>query len=194
MVVEPEDTLQILAGVELDGSPTRGEIGQADRDGEDPEEGVFELGAAANLPSARISSEFVVRHMVRVDSQSGAIQLDVAPELLSEGMRLQLHAFTKQGAIDEFRAHAQRLAGIHAKAGVGAPAGAMLVSCLGRGQYLYGEPNVETAALAAAYASDVPVAGFFAGGEIGPVGYRSYTHSFTSSLALFRPRERAACE
>jgi small ligand-binding sensory domain FIST len=34
----------------------------------------------------------------------------------------------------------------------------------------------------------VPVAGFFAAGEIGPVGYRSYTHSYTSSIALFRPR------
>ena len=34
----------------------------------------------------------------------------------------------------------------------------------------------------------VPTAGFFAGSEIGPVGYRSYTHSHVASLALFRPR------
>ena len=82
--------------------------------------------------------------------------------------------------------------------------GALMVSCLGRGRYLYGETGVETKAFAAAFArkkvgqgkSDgeaegpvpPPMAGFFAGGEIGPVGYRSYTHSYTSSLAVFRPR------
>ena len=80
------------------------------------------------------------------------------------------------------------------------PAGALLVSCLGRGRYLYGESGVETAAVAAAFrrkgvgqsnseqGEPLALAGFFAGGEIGPVGYRSYTHSYTSSLAVFRPR------
>ena len=86
--------------------------------------------------------------------------------------------------------------------------GALMVSCLGRGRYLYGETGVETAAFAAAFGNKVgqgkseeaageaegpvpfPMAGFFAGGEIGPVGYRSYTHSYTSSLAVFRPRSR----
>ena len=80
------------------------------------------------------------------------------------------------------------------------PMGALLVSCLGRGRYLYGETGVETAAFVDALTrkgvgqsqsergAPLAVAGFFAGGEIGPVGYRSYTHSYTSSLAVFRPR------
>jgi small ligand-binding sensory domain FIST len=34
----------------------------------------------------------------------------------------------------------------------------------------------------------VPVSGFFAAGEIGPVGGYNFVHAFTASLALFRDR------
>ena len=33
---------------------------------------------------------------------------------------------------------------------------------------------------------EVPMAGFFAAGEIGPIGDRSFLHGHTLSLALFR--------
>jgi small ligand-binding sensory domain FIST len=33
--------------------------------------------------------------------------------------------------------------------------------------------------------STVPVAGFFAGGEIGPVGGKNFLHGYTASMALF---------
>jgi hypothetical protein len=32
---------------------------------------------------------------------------------------------------------------------------------------------------------DPPVAGFFAAGELGPVGGRNFVHGFTASMALF---------
>ena len=103
-------------------------------------------------------------------------------------------------------AHARQLTERYASAAV-EPLGALLVSCLGRGRYLYGQTGVETAVFADALGRQdvckaksggpqdmmtqgIPMAGFFAGGEIGPVGYRSYTHSYTSSLAVFRPRSR----
>jgi small ligand-binding sensory domain FIST len=31
----------------------------------------------------------------------------------------------------------------------------------------------------------VPMAGFFAAGELGPVGGRNFLHGFTASIALF---------
>ena len=34
---------------------------------------------------------------------------------------------------------------------------------------------------------DVPGAGFFAAGEIGPVGPATHLHGYTSSFGLFRP-------
>ena len=47
---------------------------------------------------------------------------------------------------------------------------------------------IGTDALAAdAALSGAPVAGFFAAGEIGPVGARSHLHGFTATLAVFGP-------
>jgi small ligand-binding sensory domain FIST len=36
------------------------------------------------------------------------------------------------------------------------------------------------------------VAGFFAAGEIGPVGRRTLVHGFTASIVVFGPREPRA--
>ena len=68
------------------------------------------------------------------------------------------------------------------------PSGALMISCLGRGNVLHGTNGVEPAILKREWGMTVPLAGFFATAEIGPVGYRSYTHSYTTALALFRPR------
>ena len=37
-----------------------------------------------------------------------------------------------------------------------------------------------------------PVAGFFAAGELGPVGGRNFIHGHTASFALFRERKNGA--
>ena len=96
--------LHLLAGVQVDGTPTRGEVTLSPADqtaGENPADPVESM-APDRLPSSiRISSDFVVRHIVQADSGTGGIQLDIGPELLHEGMRLQLHAFTRQSALDE---------------------------------------------------------------------------------------------
>ena len=121
---------------------------------------------------------------------TGAIQLDVGPELLQVGTRVQLHAYGRSAAIDDMEAHVAQLVKIHRANGV-QPFGQLMVTCLGRGEQLYGDEGVETATLADAWLPNeilIPTAGFFAGSEIGPVGYRSYTHSYVTSLALFRPR------
>jgi small ligand-binding sensory domain FIST len=44
----------------------------------------------------------------------------------------------------------------------------------------------------AALGPDLPLAGFFANGEIGPVGGKPFLHGFTASLAVLRKREPAA--
>jgi small ligand-binding sensory domain FIST len=65
--------------------------------------------------------------------------------------------------------------------------GAVLFSCLGRGEYLYGEPNHDSDAFRARIGA-VPIAGFFCNGEIGPVGDRTFLHGYTSAFGVFRPR------
>ena len=65
--------------------------------------------------------------------------------------------------------------------------GALLFSCLGRGEYLYGEPNFDSNVFQQ-HLGDLPVGGFFCNGEIGPVGGETFLHGYTSSFGLFRPR------
>jgi small ligand-binding sensory domain FIST len=62
--------------------------------------------------------------------------------------------------------------------------GALLVSCNGRGEALFGRSDHDVNALRE-WAEVPAVAGFFAGGEIGPVGGRNFLHGFTASVLAF---------
>jgi small ligand-binding sensory domain FIST len=65
------------------------------------------------------------------------------------------------------------------------PAGALLFSCLGRGQALYGQPDHDSGVFRR-HLGAVPLGGFFCNGEIGPVGGHAYVHGYTSAFAMFR--------
>jgi small ligand-binding sensory domain FIST len=60
----------------------------------------------------------------------------------------------------------------------------LLFSCNGRGRRFFGEPDHDAARVAAA-TGEAPMAGFFAQGELGPVGGRNFLHTFTASMAVF---------
>jgi len=53
-----------------------------------------------------------------------------------------------------------------------------------RGRAMFGVPDHDASTLARVL-SDAATAGFFAAGEIGPVGGESFQHSFSASVALF---------
>ena len=72
--------------------------------------------------------------------------------------------------------------------GTVSPSGALLFSCLGRGEGLYGRPNFDTE-IFQEHLGNVPVGGFFCNGEVGPVGGTTFLHGYTSSFGLFRPRK-----
>jgi small ligand-binding sensory domain FIST len=67
-------------------------------------------------------------------------------------------------------------------------AGALLFSCNGRGSRWFGRPDHDLSCVRGALSSELPVAGFFAAGEIGPVGGRNFLHGFTASVAVLRRR------
>jgi len=66
-------------------------------------------------------------------------------------------------------------------------AGALIFSCNGRGSRMFQEPHHDVGCVRDGLDADVPIAGFFAAGEIGPVGGRNFLHGFTASVAVFRP-------
>ena len=62
---------------------------------------------------------------------------------------------------------------------------ALLFSCLGRGNSLYQVPNFDSE-LFRDHIPDIPLAGFFCNGGIGPVAKRTFLHGYTSVFAVFR--------
>jgi small ligand-binding sensory domain FIST len=65
------------------------------------------------------------------------------------------------------------------------PDGALLFTCNGRGTRLYDHPNGDISIIRKNL-GDIPLAGFFCAGEIGPIGEQNFVHGHTASLVLFR--------
>ncbi|GGS90231.1 hypothetical protein GCM10010156_55750 [Planobispora rosea] len=62
--------------------------------------------------------------------------------------------------------------------------GALLFSCNGRGSAMFGTADHDTMAVSDTL-GPIGVAGFFAAGEIGPVGDQNHVHGFTACLLAF---------
>ncbi|MHC9061838.1 FIST signal transduction protein [Nitrospira sp. CMX1] len=125
--------------------------------------------------------DFLIRNLLGADQTTGAVAVG---EVVQEGQTVQFHLRDAASASEEFNA---LLAADHARHRH-PPLGALIFSCCGRGQGLFGKPNHD-AGTATARLGSIPLAGFFAQGEIGPVGGRSFLHGYTASLALFAERD-----
>jgi len=71
-----------------------------------------------------------------------------------------------------------------AESGFDTVEGALLISCNGRGRQLFSAPDHDVVTVRRELATG-GVGGFFAAGEIGPVGGRNYLHGFTASILAF---------
>jgi len=121
--------------------------------------------------------DFLVRGVLGTDPESGSL---VVGARVASGQVVRLHARDARSA-DEDLHEALRLR-VAALAGE-PPAGAIVFSCNGRGSDMFGIADHDAQAIEAELRA--PAAGFFAAGEIGPVGGRSFLHGFTATLAVF---------
>jgi small ligand-binding sensory domain FIST len=129
--------------------------------------------------------DFLIRGILGGDPDTGAI---VVGDEVEVGHTLQFHVRDADSADEDLQRALEREA---AALGGRPPAGALLFTCNGRGSRLFSEPDHD-AGLVAKMLGDIPVAGFFCAGEIGPVGGQNYLHGFTASIALFpEPAPRA---
>ncbi|MCA1688118.1 MAG: FIST C-terminal domain-containing protein [Actinobacteria bacterium] len=125
--------------------------------------------------------DFLIRNLIGVDPRSGAIAVG---ENLQEGMRVRFHVRDAETSAEDLHTMLKS----YEKTLPSPVSGALLFSCLGRGEGLYGRPNFDTS-IFREHLGDVPVGGFFCNGEIGPVGGATFLHGYTSSFGLFRPRK-----
>ena len=148
--------------------------------------GGLHIGRVINEYKSRFGrGDFLIRGLMGYDPKSGAIAIADAARV---GQTVQFHLRDAQTATEDLalRLDAQRLRP--------PAAGGLLFTCNGRGRMLFGKPDHDAQcvrdALSVAEGVEVPappLAGFFAAGEIGPVGDRSFVHGHTACLALLRP-------
>jgi small ligand-binding sensory domain FIST len=124
--------------------------------------------------------DFLVRGMLGADQDSGTITVGTA---VHAGQVVRLHA-RDAACADRDLCEALDLR-VRALGGQ-PPAGALLFSCNGRGVGMFGVRGHDAEALEQRL-SGAPTAGFFAAGEIGPVGGQSFLHGFTATMAIFPP-------
>jgi small ligand-binding sensory domain FIST len=125
-----------------------------------------------------VQGDFLVRGLLGADPVEQSVAVGTPVEA---GQVLRLHV-RDAGSADRDLREALDLR-VEALGG-DVPAGALLFTCNGRGRSMFGVADHDTGAVSQAF-SGAPAAGFFAAGEIGPVGGSTFLHGFTATLAVF---------
>ena len=134
--------------------------------------GLF-LGRVADEYKTEFSAgDFVVRNVVGADAETGVVAVG---DVVGVGETVQFHVRDPEAADDALHTLLTSLDVT--------PAGALLFTCNGRGSNMFDEPDHDAAMVSKVLGT--PLAGFFANGELGPIGSRNFWHSFTASIALF---------
>jgi small ligand-binding sensory domain FIST len=123
--------------------------------------------------------DFLVRGVIGADPEAGTLTVGAR---VHEGTIVRLHARDAASADRDLR----KALGLRREAlGGEPPAGALVFTCNGRGETMFGTPDHDAVALDEEL-QGAPAAGFFAAGEIGPVGGDAFLHGFTATVAVFR--------
>ena len=135
-------------------------------------------------PSAS-EGAFLVRNLIGVDPKNGAVAV-------ADRVRPGLNVQFQLREADASREEALSLLRTAAITDDSAPVFGLLMACLGRGQGLFGAPDGDVS-LGRAVMPDLPMAGAFCNGEIGPVAGSTHLHGYTACWGLLRqdPRSNA---
>ena len=138
--------------------------------------GLFLGRAISEYKDAFGRGDFLVRNVIAVDEDGKSIGV---ADYVRTGQTVQFHVRDAATAGEDLTAM------LEAQKQGDPAAGGLLFSCNGRGTRLF---NVacHDIGLARAAMPVTPVAGFFAAGELGPVGGKNFIHGHTASFALFR--------
>ena len=133
--------------------------------------------------SAFDRGDFLVRGIIGIEKEANA--LAVADDSIRSGMSVQFLVRDAASAGEDLTGLVRDYVGPVASP---SSTGALLFCCNGRGTRMFKRPDHDIECLRAGVEAEIPAAGFFAMGEIGPVGDRNFLHGFTASIALFRRR------
>jgi small ligand-binding sensory domain FIST len=120
--------------------------------------------------------DFLVRGVVGADTDANAVAIG---DVVEVGRTVRFQVRDAGAAEDD-------LAGLLARFDLPSVEGALLFSCNGRGRAMFPTSDHDIDVVRRALTAG-GVGGFFAAGEIGPVGGRNHVHGFTASILAFGP-------
>lgn len=141
------------------------------------------LGRAIDARLSRFTAEdLLVRNLLGIEPQRNAVL--VADTAMRAGQTVHLMVRDAESAghdLEEALTRAARQLGGRAR-------GALLATCGGRGRGMFGEADHDAAHVSRAFGGSLPLAGFSANGEIGPVGGEPFLHGFTACVGILAQR------
>ena len=147
------------------------------------------LGVATDPSKMELGSgDFLVRNVMALDAKRGILAVGA---ILRVGQTVQFHLRDARTSHDDLKQVLSRYSqGDRPFSRESSSHGVLLFSCLGRGSYLYKQPNHDSE-LFQKIVGQWPIAGFFCNGEIGPVGKTTYLHGYTSCFGILSPKTPA---
>lgn len=121
--------------------------------------------------------DFLIVNVLGADRTTGAL---ATGGLMRVGQTVQFHIRDAETADEDLR----QLLDQHRVPSGARGRASLLFSCNGRGSRMFPDPNHDALAIQECL-GPMPLAGFFAQGELGPVSGKNYIHGFTASVALF---------
>jgi len=123
--------------------------------------------------------DFLIRNLVGIDPKAGAVAVG---DRVRSGQRIQFHLRDDDTSTADLLAMLEQYRAANSEQA----AGALMFSCLGRGEDLYDRPHHDSS-LFQKVMGDIPVSGFFCAGEIGPIGGATYLHGYTAVFGIITP-------
>ena len=166
--------------VELGGRPALEQLNTIYRDSEPADQQLIKRGVHVGLAMSEYREsfdrgDFLIANVIGADRDSGALALG---NLIRTGQTMQFHVRDATTADEDLRSL------LSSSLAAGPAQGGLLFSCNGRGTRMFSAPHHDTSTILD-LAGTIPLAGFFAQGELGPVAGQNYIHGFTASVALF---------
>jgi small ligand-binding sensory domain FIST len=166
----------------LDGQPALERIEQVLREVPESERSRLKHGLYVGRPARGNASgrgDYLIRNLLGADRDRGAIAVG---DQIGPREKIRLHVLDAKAALEDLEMLLTPQV-VDTRA-----AAALLFACNGRGKTLHGAPDRDIATLQGALGGNVPIAGMFCAGEIGPVGGRNFQHGHTASIAIVRPK------
>ncbi|MET7461456.1 FIST N-terminal domain-containing protein [Nonomuraea sp. NPDC005501] len=179
VVTRAEDNLLL----ELAGQPALARlediVSELDEDDRELVAAGLQIGLAIDEYAERHErGDFLIRGVIGIDPEREAVAIGDIVEI-GRTVRFQVRdaATADEDLYDLLEAH---------RAEFGQADGALLFSCNGRGSAMFGSADHDPVALRDTL-GPIGMAGFFAAGEVGPVGGHNHVHAFTASVLVFSP-------